>query len=696
MNIDLSQFRDGFFQDADEHVENMEAGLLRIEAAVGAGDAPVEDDLHEVFRDAHSIKGAAGSLGFDSVMSFTHALESVLDRLRDGRLEPTAERTGLLLRSVDALRSLLAAVQAGEGEPDGLADQLAELEADVDGEPPSTDAPVSSESAEKEGAEVVSYEIGFTAADNLFQTGMDPLLVLRELSELSESGAFDQVELKLDRIPPLADLDPGLCSLAWTCRMHSAASHEDVEDVFLFVEDGSEITIREQRDAHGEAESGDPQGKPAERKKAAGTAKAGGAKRSRGTQRRESSSIRVSTEKVDKLIDLVGELVIAQSMASQAVQDFDPSKPHLLGQALEETQRYVRELQEQIMGVRMLPIGSVFSRFPRLIRDIASNLGKKIALEISGEETELDKGVVEGITDPLTHLIRNSADHGIESPEARIAAGKPEQGVIHLRAFHRGGNVVIEIEDDGAGLDAERIRAKALERGLIEPDTELSEEQLFDLIMQPGFSTKQQTSDLSGRGVGMDVVRKNVEALNGTVAMTSRAGEGTRATITLPLTLAILDGLSVRVGPDRFVLPLVSIIESLRPKREHIRRPAGEREIVLVRGETLPLVRLHELFEIEDAVTDPSEALVVIVEHEGRLLALLVDELLGHLQVVIKSLEENFRRVEGALGATILGDGRAALILDISGLAVLADEWMVTAEPPAAHAQEPVAETVDS
>lgn len=693
MNIDLSQFRDGFFQDADEHVENMEAGLLRIEAAVDAGDAPVEEDLHEVFRDAHSIKGAAGSLGFDSVTRFTHALEGVLDRLRDGRLAPTSQRTGLLLRSVDALRTLLAATQAGAETPAGIADQLAELEGDVEDDAAPAPSAGSVPDAEKDD-EVISYEVGFRAADNLFQSGMDPLLVLRELSELCESGSFDDVQLQLDRIPPLADLDPELCSLAWTCRMHSDASRGDIEDVFLFVEDGSEITIREVREAQAQESSGEAKSLAVAKSKSGG--KAGRGAPARGVQKRESSSIRVSTEKVDKLIDLVGELVIAQSMASQAVQDFDPSKPHLLGQALEETQRYVRELQEQIMGVRMLPIGSVFSRFPRLIRDIASNLDKKIALEISGEETELDKGVVEGITDPLTHLIRNSADHGIESPEERIAAGKPEQGVIHLRAFHRGGNVVIEIEDDGAGLNAERIRAKALERGLIEPEAELTEEQLFDLIMQPGFSTKQKTSDLSGRGVGMDVVRKNVEELNGTVAMSSRAGEGTRATITLPLTLAILDGLSVRVGPDRFVLPLVSIIESLRPKPEHIRRPAGEREIVLVRGETLPLVRLHELFEIEDAVTDPSAALVVIVEHEGRLLALLVDELLGHLQVVIKSLEANFRRVEGALGATILGDGRAALILDISGLAVLADEWMVTAEPPAAQVEEPVEEPVNS
>jgi two-component system chemotaxis sensor kinase CheA len=335
-------------------------------------------------------------------------------------------------------------------------------------------------------------------------------------------------------------------------------------------------------------------------------------------------------------------------------------------------ERHIRELQERVMSVRMLPIGHLFGRFPRLVHDISLQLAKNVRLEMAGEETELDKGVVEQMSDPLTHLIRNAIDHGIESPEERLERGKPEKGLIRLEASHQAGSVIVQVSDDGRGLDVERIRRKAVERGLISESESLTEAQIYDLIFSPGFSTAEQVSDLSGRGVGMDVVRRNVQALNGAVSVTTEPGRGTTVRIQLPLTLAILDGLSLRVGAETYVLPLVSISESIRPRREQVKTVAGRGEVVMVRGEALPLLRLHRLFGIPTEVVDPSCGLTAIVEHSGQRVALLVDELLGQQQVVIKSLEAHYRKVEGVLGATILGDGRAALILDVAGLAQIA------------------------
>jgi two-component system chemotaxis sensor kinase CheA len=382
--------------------------------------------------------------------------------------------------------------------------------------------------------------------------------------------------------------------------------------------------------------------------------------------------VRVATAKVDKLVDLVGELVIAQSVAGQIVDHFEPDRLHQLREAFTALERNTRELQERVMAVRMQPIGGVFSRFPRVVRDLAAASGKTMVLEILGEETELDKSVIEQLADPITHLVRNSADHGIEPPAERLEAGKPEQGVIRLQAYHEGGNVVVEISDDGRGLDAVKIRAKALERRLITNADALSEEEVQSLIFRPGFSTAEKVTDLSGRGVGMDVVRRNVESLNGSIAVRSVPGRGASFRIRLPLTLAILDGLLLRVGAETYVLPLVSIVESIRPRRADVRALAAGGHVVAVRGEPVPLVRLHAIFGVPDAVADPASGAVVIVEHEGRRLALLVDELLGQQQVVVKTLEANYRKVDGTMGATILGDGRVALILDVSGIATLA------------------------
>jgi two-component system, chemotaxis family, sensor kinase CheA len=399
------------------------------------------------------------------------------------------------------------------------------------------------------------------------------------------------------------------------------------------------------------------------------TASGGEPQRSKGANNAE--SIRVSVAKVEELINLVGELVIANSMVQQAYAS-EEADAQSLQEAIAAMDLTTQQLQEQVMAVRLMPIANVFRRFPRIVRDLAGTLGKSVVLEMSGEETELDKQVIEEVSDPLTHLIRNAVDHGLESSAQRIAVGKPAEGRIDLRAYHEGGNVVIEIADDGAGINAQRVRQKAIERGLIPADAVLTDEESYKLIMLPGFSTAEKITDVSGRGVGMDVVKRNVEALNGSISISSTPGKGSCFRIRLPLTMAILDGLAMRLGTDVYVLPLLSVVESLRPEPKHIVRVAERGELLMVRGEALPLIYTHRLFNVTGHVTDPCEGLVVIVEHQGRKYGIVVDELIGQLQVVMKSLEANYERVEGVSGATILGDGRIAMIVDIAGLIRLA------------------------
>ena len=398
---------------------------------------------------------------------------------------------------------------------------------------------------------------------------------------------------------------------------------------------------------------------------------AAGGEPTRAKSANQAESIRVSVAKVEELINLVGELVIANSMVQQAYAD-ESGDAQSLQEAIAAMDLTTQQLQEQVMAVRMMPIANVFRRFPRIVRDLASTLGKNVILETSGEETELDKQVIEEVSDPLTHLICNAVDHGLETPAQRIAAGKPAEGRIHLRAFHEGGNVVIEIADDGAGINAQRVRQKAIDRGLIAADAVMTDEETNQLIMLPGFSTAEKITDVSGRGVGMDVVKRNVEALNGSISIRSTQGKGSCFRIRLPLTMAILDGLAMRLGNDVYVLPLLSVVESLRPEPKHIVHIAERGELVMVRGEPLPLIYTHRLFNVSGEPTNPCDGLVVIVEHQGRKYGIVVDELIGQLQVVMKSLEANYERVDGVSGATILGDGRIAMIVDIAGLVRLA------------------------
>ncbi len=650
MKIDLSRFRQTFFQEAADHVHTMETQLLALEAS------PTDSEtLNSIFRAAHSIKGGSATFSFDDLTRFTHRLEELLDRMRLGQVDASPERIRILLQACDVLRGLLAAAEAGSAPPAEAAKLLEKVTVaqrsgafvpDANHKLRAHDPKIKFRGRE-------SYNIQFSPSPNTFREGTDPLLLLRDLSDL---GDIERITPDLSHLPALTELQPDLCYLSWTLRLTTEKERSEIDDVFSFVQDGAQVIIKPVLGSDGKKFEESAQFANAPHPNAPAR------------QPHHDSSIRVATSKVDHLINLVGELVIAQSMTMEIVNHFTIDRLSELQSALTEVDRNTRELQDRVMGVRMLPVGTVFARLPRIVHDVAANTGKSIRIELAGEETELDKGVLESMIDPLTHLVRNSADHGIESPDERQAAGKPEQGTIRLHARHEGGNFIIDVADDGRGLNTSRIREKAVERGLITGSEEMTREQIHLLIFQAGFSTAEKVSEVSGRGVGMDVVRKNVDALGGLITLQSREGQGTTVRIKLPLTLAIVEGQLVRVGKQTFVLPLVSIIESIRPTRAQVANIAGEGEIIVVRGEPVQLLRLHRLFGIPTDIVDPCGGLVAVVEHENRRYALLVDELLSQQQVVIKNLQANFRRVEGAMGATILGDGCVSLILDVAGL----------------------------
>lgn len=680
MLADLSQFREVFFEESAEHLSAVESALLSLETA--REDRPL---LDAIFRGVHSIKGSGGMLGLDGVVGFAHSFETLLSHVREGAIGVTDDLLDLSLRSTDMLREVVLSARDGAAPPadaeglrrevDRFAAERRETAGSSKGGPGGLDALGAAlrdavpENAGPRGA--ARWTIRFEPAADVFQCGADPALILRDLARL---GELPQVRLDTSKLPAFGGIDPESCFVAWDMVLVTAATRDEILDVFAFVEDGARIYLTaETPEIPAEAEKAAELEKAPELEKASGVRAAAPAGGGGGG---EGSSIRVSTAKIDELMDLVGELVIAQSIVGEALKTFTPEKLEGLTEAFQQMERSMRELQERVMAVRMLPIGGVFSRFGRLVRDLANTTGKQISLDIKGEGTELDKGVIERLADPLTHLVRNSADHGLETPADRKAAGKPEVGTIGLNAYHEGGSVVVEVSDDGRGLNAGRIREKAIQLGFMRADEPFTDDRMQEMIFKPGFSTAQKVTDLSGRGVGMDVLASNVKALNGTIGLETKAGRGTVVRIRLPLTLAILDGLLMRVGGQSFVLPLLSILESIRPKRDQVRMLAGKREVILLRGEAIPLLRLAAMFGIPDAVDDPCQGSVVILEdtsgqHRVRT-ALLVDELMGQRQVVIKSLEKHFRKLEGIMGATILGDGRAALIVDPAGAVGLA------------------------
>lgn len=696
MVVDITQFHAVFFEESFEGLQIMEAGLLNLEPG-----APDSELINAIFRAAHSIKGGGGSFGFTALTEFTHHMETLLDDMRSGKRTVTADTIDVLLQSVDCLKQMLVACQSGEPiNQDTVIQNQTALETLLHDHP----APVVTEelSADPSLPNVSGdindgWQIVFTPHRDFFSTGNDPLRIIRELNGLGHLT----VEADTRFLPDFDLYNPEECFLSWNLKLRGLIDRAEIEEIFAWVEDDCDMAIRllsevdasyytnsgDEVDPNGTTEtSNDPIPPTLE---PAGTAP--GASAPSGRSRTETepkstagapTSIRVDTQKIDQLINLVGELVITQSMLSLLGENFTPDRLEQLQGGLAQLDRHTRDLQESVMNIRMLPISFVFNRFPRMVFDLSAKLGKRVELKISGEQTELDKTVIEQIADPLVHLIRNSLDHGIESPADRLAAGKPEIGLVTLNAYHRGGTIVIEVSDDGRGLNSKAILERAQALGLIDADTHTPQQQIHELIFAPGFSTADQISDVSGRGVGMDVVRKNIESLGGNIVIHTESGKGSSFSIHLPLTLAILDGQTIEVGDETYIVPLVSIIESIRLNPDQINRLAGKAETLHLRDEYLPIIRLHDVFNIKSARSSRlTDGLVVVVEGLGGRCGLFVDNILGQQQVVIKSLEDNYRKVPGISGATILGDGSVALILDIPGLMHLSRQ----------HTREPMA-----
>ncbi len=696
MTIDLSEFHDVFFEECFEGLDVMESGLLSLDK-----DTDIED-INAIFRAAHSIKGGGSSFGFDDIASFTHVMETLLDEMRDGRRSVTTEAVDLLLGSVDVLRGMVDAAKDGtENDSETIATRLAMLEAMLNNkEQAATDSAESvAEVAEVEEAASNDVDelhaarpgwlIEFKPWPSVLQYGNDPVRIFRGLSMLGEL----KTQVDTSALPALDAIEPEKSYFSWTLKLYGNIAEEDVKEQFSWVEDESELTItplidnaakdgKQTATNNADASPQEPvaakeaakteQAKASATKAPAKAAKpAAPAKAKAAAAHKESGSIRVAIDKVDELINMVGELVITQSMLSQVGKHFESGDQETLERlrdGVAQLERNTRELQASVLQIRMLPISFTFSRFPRLVRDYCNKTGKKVELKLVGEHTEVDKTVMEKIGDPLVHLVRNSLDHGIEMPDVRDAAGKPTVGTLELCAYHEGGEIVIQVIDDGGGLNRERILSKAIEKGLVNENEDLPDDRIFNLIFAPGFSTAEQISDVSGRGVGMDVVRKNVRDLGGNVSIASNEGAGSTVTIRLPLTLAILDGQLARVGQETYIVSLVSIVESLQIQKEHLSTVSGQSELYKLRDEYIPIIRVGELFGDEEEAAELDKGLLMVVEADGRRVGLLVNDLMGQQQVVIKSLETNFKQIQGISGATILGDGTVALIIDVPGL----------------------------
>ncbi len=664
--MNLDPVIQGFLEEAAELLTDFEAALLDLE-----GDPANPETLNRIFRCAHTIKGNSAMLGIDGVAGFTHVLEDLLDKLRKREVVLTPPLMETLLKSVDALKELLADAKSGKFIDHAWHEELLKgVQCFAGGKvPPATETKSAAvtdaapATAPAKAAETL-YEIYFTPPAEVMRRGLDPLQFLQALSEM---GQFLQLTPDWGQLPPLAAMEVESCYLRWTIWLSSSRSKRELQACFEFLGDAAAVSIEA---LSFDEDTTEPEA-PAAASQSATSPNPKPEVRNAKLESHDSGSIRVAIDKVDKLINLVGELVITQSIVAQAVANYSPEKLAVLEEAVAQMDRHARELHERVLTVRMVPIKTLLSRFPRLVRDLAAAVGKQVSLEVLGEETEMDKTVIEKIGDPLTHLIRNSIDHGIEAIEDRQAAGKPETGTVRIEAYQKSGNIYIDIADDGKGLDREKIVAKAIQNGLVMPEQVLTDDEICALIFRPGFSTAAKVTELSGRGVGMDVVKRNVEGLGGSIAITSESGKGTRFRIKLPLTLAILDGQALQVGEQIYILPLVAITESVRPARGTVHRLTGGAEVIMIRDKALPVLRLHRVFGVRPKSEDPTEGLVVIVECEGRQAALLVDELLGQQQVVIKSLESNFTKVDGVGGATILGDGKVALILDVPGLVLL-------------------------
>lgn len=705
--IDLSQFYQVFFEEAGENLENMEQLLLELDI-----EAADDEELNAIFRCAHSIKGGAATFGFSDVAELTHQMETLLDKLRRHELAPTAPMVDVLLQSGDALKAMLGRHQGSGADAVDTTELLFNIRAMASGDVPAPVAPVAAPAKVEAPAAVAAPASAATAPA---ATQGQRTVELRVGPLPDPASADNLVELfkeitDLGTIEPLPN-DPALAQVR-RFKVSTAAPESELMDLFTFHVSREQVQFLALGDASapaapaasGQSEAygffdaqdagkaaeadasaekgygffdnapGSPDKAPAASaseqvaaKPAAPLGKPAAAKADKAAAAPEASTIRVSVEKVDQLINLVGELVITQAMLAQNSRGLDPVVYQQLVTGLTDLDRNTRDLQEAVMSIRMIPMSTVFSRFPRMLRDLANKLGKKVELVTQGEATELDKGLVEKITDPLTHLVRNSCDHGVEMPADRLAKGKPEVGTITLAASHQGGSIVIEVRDDGRGLSREKLLKKAREKGIDAPDS-LTDNEVWNLIFAPGFSTAEEVTDVSGRGVGMDVVKKNITSLGGTVEIDSAEGYGMRVAVRLPLTLAIMDGMSVGVGEEVYILPLSSVVESFQVSQEMVKTVGGSGRVVEVRDEYMPVIELEKVFQVPRFDWEHNSGIMVVVEAESGRVALLVDELLGQQQVVVKNLESNYRKVNDVSGATIMGDGRVALILDVGSL----------------------------
>jgi len=701
--FDLSQFYQIFFEEAGENLDLMEQMLLNLNL-----EAADDEELNGIFRCAHSVKGGAATFGFSDVAELTHQMESLLDRLRRHELQPNSLMVDVLLESADASRGLLARHQAGgTGESPPTADLVRRISALAAGEMLAASAPVVQPAKAPEVSQAIAAPA--PAGSPPAKSTRSLLIRVGPMEHVEQADAIKELFRDIDGLGEIRAL-PSEQDDTRLFGVETSSSDEDLLDLFAFHVSRDRIAISEPGDHQGAASAGGygffdgAPGSPVEQPSyaddpppgaplaplpgygffdnapgaptpvpAATTAVAPAAARpgarppATPPAQPEAATIRVAISKVDQLINLVGELVITQAMLAQNSRALDPALYQQLLTGLTDLDRNTRDLQESVMSIRMIPMSIVFSRFPRMLRDLATKLGKKVEFVTQGEATELDKGLVEKITDPLTHLVRNSCDHGIELPAERLAAGKPETGTITLSAAHQGGSIVIEVRDDGRGMSRSRILAKARERGLDVSD-QMSDAEVWQLIFAPGFSTAEVVTDVSGRGVGMDVVKKNIAALNGTVEIDSAEGYGMKVSVRLPLTLAIMDGMSVGVGEEVYILPLSSVVESFQVKADAVSTVGQGSQLVKVRDEYMPVIELEKVFQIPRFDFEKSSDIMVVIESDGGRVALLVDELLGQQQVVVKNLESNYRKVPNVSGATILGDGKVALILDTGAL----------------------------
>jgi len=716
----IDELKRTFFEECGELLQDIETGLTDMRDG-----SNLEDAVHAVFRGVHSVKGGAGIFGFETLVEFAHVFEQVLDDIRQGKIEATPEAVDVLLMAGDVLSDLVTMARAGEAIPPGYGNEcrnaLEQLIGDdptdgdrPDGSSPLADfpeidfVPVRADSFDENADTGTRYAITFRPKPEMLKNANEPLYIIRELRKL---GDLDLVA-ESDALPPLPELQPDYPYIGWTGTLRTTAPFADVEAVFEFVVGDCELEIVEAPSAAGVADAvGDdaplvpsleapaplvmpvPDAAPAAPAQDAelspieawipepvemlqpvgAAAEATEAKTPRSMTRPMATTTRVDLEKIDRVVNLVGELVIAQAMLGQVVQGLPEEVSGQLTQALDEVIHHTRELKDRVMSMRAQPVSQVFQRMPRLVRELSMKTAKKVRIEMSGENTEVDRTIVERLSDPLTHIIRNAVDHGIELPSDRLAAGKSEEGTIHLAADHRGGRIVIEIRDDGAGIDYERVLKKAREKGLIDPEATLTDEEISNLVFLPGFSTADTISDISGRGVGMDVVRRNIQDLGGRISLKSERGRGMTIQLALPLTLAVMDGMVIKVGRETYVTPMSSIVECLRPARSDVHKLLGTRGMLRLRGNLVPIVHLGELLDVASEVSDLADGVVIITEAgEGTRFGLVVDELCGHQQVVIKSIEESYGAVPGIAAATILGNGRVAFILDVEKLSELA------------------------